>query len=172
MRDVIMPNNIFHAMLLMISVLVCLIICVFIIYSPAYKNGSILTSIKIGNSFLTLRAVIQSESVQRRLLARSCGLLSLSDDMLLIRCWCKFSLSFSTRERSGQLWCNKKLFLLWKFLALRDLDIVTPLHFHRCFCDLLHLFVSSISTRPEHFPLMSVDDDEDFRGLSIDLLSI
>lgn len=135
-------------------------------HSPAYKNGSILTSIKIGNIFLTLQAVIQSASVKRRLLARFCGLLSLFDDTLC--CCCKFSLSFSTRETFGQLWCSKKLFLLfWKFSSLRDLAIDTfSLHFHRCFCDLLHLFVSN-----RHFSLMNV---EDFcvMHFSIDLFSI
>lgn len=121
--------------------------------SPAYKNGSILTSIKIGNSFLTLQAVIQSVSVVRRLLARFCGLLSLSDDILLILrcCCCKFSLSFSTCESFGQLWCSKILFF-WK---LRVLNAVTSsLSFHRCFCDLF----SSILNRFRHFSLMRVDE--------------
>lgn len=151
--------------------------------SPAYKNGSILTSIKIGNSFLTQLAVIQSASLERRQLARSCLISPYNDDMLrefLRSCGCcKFSLSISMEERFGQLRCNKRfmLLLLWRFPSLRDLNFVTSSRFslasfHRCFCDLLHLFASSIltssQTPSEHFSLL--DDDNSFCVLHLRLL--
>lgn len=102
--------------------------------SPAYKNGSILTSIKIGNSFRALRTVIIELA---SMLARFCGTERPPHGL---RCR-KFSLSIST-ERFGQLWCNKR-FLLWKLSSVRDLN--SPDFQRWCFCDLLlHLFAASI----------------------------